>query len=413
LTANGWTLELNGTLLTNISYSNTSQVIVQNGSITTMSATPTPAGAASYIYYQLWGAPTGMTINGYTGAISASSVTGAPDEYAMMVRGTAWGGYTGVFELPITITVTTTATLSSATDTSTGETTGSGTVSTDRNAGTLYWSVRTTGSPLTAANIKTGTGAVVYGNQSVSGTGVQNISITGLTASTTYYVDYVHTYYTVNSNVVSGDGFTTDSGAPTLENYLYIDFGFTSPVVNAYGDYFAKVDHTKYTAGATQANLIDHTNTATTIDFTNVVAWTGEASNTSTRYNGVLDFLPAEVTRDAWYLTSASTMEIQLDVSGESGWAGKTYVVKGGGFRAFLGSQAAGNGEVSTDNYATYDTYSCAWDAIGGGADPNSAVQTWELPAVPNGSGIISIKWRKASGATEVENTWLGVFIYN
>jgi len=201
LTTNGWTLELNGTLLTNITYSNTGQEFDQGVAITNMTPTPTPVGSASYIYYQAWGLPAGLSINGYTGVISGTPTT--IDEYAVIVRGTAWDDYTGVYEVALTFDIT--------------------------------------------------------------------------------------------------------EAAPTLENYVYIDFGFTSPSVNAYGDYFAKVDHTKYTLAATQVNLIDHTNTATTIDFTNVVAWTGEASNTSTRYNGALDFLPADVTRDAFYLTSASS----------------------------------------------------------------------------------------------------------
>ena len=307
MVTNGWTIELNGILLTNIVYDNTGQTFTDGVAITTMTPTPTPIGAASYIYYQAWGLPTGLSINSYTGLI-----TGTPtviDEYAVTVRGTAWGDYTDDFEVALT--------------------------------------------------------------------------------------------------------FDVVSGAPTLENYVYIDFGFTTPAVNTYGDYFAKVAHTKYTAGATELNLIDHTNTATTIDFTNVVAWTGEASSTTSRYNGALDFLPAEVTIDAFYLTGATTMEIQLDVSGEADWATKTYVVKGGGFRAFLGSEAAGMAEVSTDGFSTMDTYSCAWDAIGGGADPNSAAQTYELPAVPNGSGIISIEYRKAAGATEVECAWLLLETYN
>jgi len=306
LTTNGWTLELNGTLLTNITYSNTGQEFDQGVAITNMTPTPTPAGAASYIYYQAWGLPAGLSINGYTGVISGTPTT--IDEYAVIVQGTAWDDYTGVYEVALTFDIT--------------------------------------------------------------------------------------------------------EVAPTLENYVYIDFGFTSPSVNAYGDYFAKVDHTKYTLAATQANLIDHTNTATTIDFTNVVAWTGEASNTSTRYNGALDFLPADVTRDAFYLTSASTMEIILDVSGETDWATKTYILKGGGFRAFLGSQAAGTGEVSVDNFATMDTYICAWDAIGGGADPNSPTQTFELVPIPI-AGLISLKLKKAAGASEIDLAWLKLEIYN
>jgi hypothetical protein len=251
-----------------ISYDNTGQVFNSGSAITNMTPTPDPIGALNFIYYQAWGLPTGLSINSYTGVISGTPTT--VDEYAVVVRGTFWGAYTGY------------------TDTS------------------------------------------------------------------------------LNFNVVSG--------SPTIENYLYVDTGFTTPPTNTYGDYFNHFDNTKYTAGQSLLNLVDEANAATGIDLTNVAAWDGESNSTGTGYSGALDFLPAETTRDRFYLTSASTMELQFDVSGYTGWASKTYKVYGGGFRQFLGSEAAGAAEASTDNYSTQYDWSCAYDEIVGGADPADTV---------------------------------------
>jgi hypothetical protein len=193
---------------------------------------------------------------------------------------------------------------------------------------------------------------------------------------------------------------------------LYIDTGFTAPTVNSYGDYFNHFDHTKYTAGQSITNMVDEANVATGINLTNVVAWDGESNSTGTGYNGALDFLPAETTRDRFVLTSTNTMELQFDVSGYTDWASKTYKIYGGGFRQFLGSESGGAGESSTDNYSTQYDWSCAFDAMGG-ADPSDTAQTFDLDAVPNGSGIISLKIRKAVGATEVDLCWLKLEIYS
>ena len=97
--------------------------------------------------------------------------------------------------------------LSSPTGTKTGSTTADGTVSTDEGNGTLYF-IATTNATETAAIIKAGS------SQSVTATGTQNVSFTGLTASTTYYAHYVQDDAASNeSNVVVSASFITDAAS--------------------------------------------------------------------------------------------------------------------------------------------------------------------------------------------------------
>ena len=109
-------------------------------------------------------------------------------------------------------------TLTSPTGTSTGATTASGTVTTDEANGTLY---------RMASTNATETAAVVVAaalSQTVTATGVQNVTFTGLTASTTYYAHYVHDDAATNRSArVSSASFTTatpDTTAPTLTGSL-------------------------------------------------------------------------------------------------------------------------------------------------------------------------------------------------
>jgi hypothetical protein len=108
---------------------------------------------------------------------------------------------------------TTAPVLSSPTATATGPTTASGTVSTDEGNGTLYFLMSTNATEL-AATVK------AAGSQAVAGTGVQNVTFTGLTASTNYYAHYVHTDAATNdSDRVSSAQITTptpDTTAPVL-----------------------------------------------------------------------------------------------------------------------------------------------------------------------------------------------------
>lgn len=103
---------------------------------------------------------------------------------------------------------TTPPTLTSPTATATGQTTASGSVTTDEGNGTLYY-LASANSTESAATVKGG------GSQAVTGTGVQNVSFTSLTAETSYYPHYVHVDAADNeSNVASGSQFTTDAPPP-------------------------------------------------------------------------------------------------------------------------------------------------------------------------------------------------------
>lgn len=112
----------------------------------------------------------------------------------------------------------TAAVLSSPTGTETSDTTASGTVSTDTAAGTLYF-YTTTNASETANDIRTN-----GDSQTVTATGVQNVSVTGLTASTTYYIHYLQDNG-VDSNVVSSASFTTDASPDVTPPVLSLPTG--------------------------------------------------------------------------------------------------------------------------------------------------------------------------------------------
>jgi hypothetical protein len=109
--------------------------------------------------------------------------------------------------------------LTNPVDDNAGSTDGALTVDTDEGNGTLYWVISTSSSAPSKAQVKagqmhTGSAAADSGSQAVSGTGTQTISgESGLTESTTYYAHFMHEDSSTNqSDVVSGNGFTTDAG---------------------------------------------------------------------------------------------------------------------------------------------------------------------------------------------------------
>ena len=94
------------------------------------------------------------------------------------------------------------------TGTATGATTASGTVTTDTGDGTIYY--------LASVNASEPSGTIKAGSsQPVTTAGSQNVSVSGLTASTAYYLHYIHTSAgALDSNVVSSAQFTTDAAVP-------------------------------------------------------------------------------------------------------------------------------------------------------------------------------------------------------
>lgn len=94
-------------------------------------------------------------------------------------------------------------TLTGATATATSSTTASGAVTTNEANGTLYW-LASANSTETAATVKAAQ------SQAVSVTGEQTVSASGLTASTTYYMHFVHRDAADNdSTVASTASFAT------------------------------------------------------------------------------------------------------------------------------------------------------------------------------------------------------------
>lgn len=126
---------------------------------------------------------------------------------------------------------TTAPTLSSPTGTQTGSTTGTSTVSTNEANGTIYAFLSTSATPPTAANLKTGTGAVSSASQAVSATGVQTVNWVGLTASTTYYTHWLHRDAAGNdSAIVSGAGFTPAGATITAPILTQTSTAGTNPL---------------------------------------------------------------------------------------------------------------------------------------------------------------------------------------
>lgn len=121
-----------------------------------------------------------------------------------------------VIVLPISVGGgdTTAPVLSSPTGTATGSTTATVGATTDEANGTQYAYVSTSATPPSGADLKAGTGAVWAGSITISSTGANTHSATGLTASTDYYAHLIHTDAAANdSNIVTSAQFTTSAPA--------------------------------------------------------------------------------------------------------------------------------------------------------------------------------------------------------
>ena len=108
---------------------------------------------------------------------------------------------------------TTAPVLTSPTGTQTGSTTATGTVSTNEANGTLYWLTNTSATATDAA-IK------AANSQPVTASGVQNVTSSGLTASTVYYNHFLHRDAAGNDSTRSTSAsFTTAApGGPVTGN---------------------------------------------------------------------------------------------------------------------------------------------------------------------------------------------------
>lgn len=174
-------------------------------------------------------------VDGWTLQTQASSLTGYGGRTLTMTS-TAQGG-----AHPITRVAG--PALSSPTIsgvTATGATPG---ITTDTASGTLYLVLNTVNTAPTAAQVKAGqnnTGAAAPSNsQAITTTGAKTATMSGLSASTTYYPFWVHTNgSSVDSSVTAGTSFTTSAAAATAVT-------MTGPSSGAVG-----VASTNFTIGA-------------------------------------------------------------------------------------------------------------------------------------------------------------------
>ena len=110
-------------------------------------------------------------------------------------------------------------TLTSASASATGATTASGSVTTNEANGTLYWLV-SSNPTATVAQVKAGF------SQVVTSAGVKTVTLSGLTASTNYYLHFVHTDAAGHDSAVASPAmFTTsapsgDTTNPTLSGVV-------------------------------------------------------------------------------------------------------------------------------------------------------------------------------------------------
>jgi hypothetical protein len=151
------------------------------------------------------------------------------------------------------------ATLTSPTDTASGHNTADLSVTSALSSGTLYWYVSTSATPPSADDLIDGAGAVAFGSQTVSASGVQSIEATGLTADTEQFAHFLHVRTNgQRSAIVSGNGFTTDpvpsTGSielvvHTVARYTGASTGATTDPINTSDADFLVISISGYTGG--------------------------------------------------------------------------------------------------------------------------------------------------------------------
>jgi hypothetical protein len=148
----------------------------------------------------------------------------------------------GAYEL---VTDFTAPTLTSPTGTATGPTTATGTVSTNESNGTLFYLVNTSPTATVAA-VKAGS------SKAVTAAGTQNVSIVGLTASTVYYLHYVHVDSANNTSTVYDSAAFTTSPPPDVTAPV-----LTSPTATVTGSSTATGSVTSDEGAGTLFYLVD------------------------------------------------------------------------------------------------------------------------------------------------------------
>lgn len=196
----------------------TTEIVLQNGGTRTVLYSATLSWATNdTVDIEVEGSTirackNGTPLGGSWTVTDTTLTTGKPGVVASgasVIFGDDWVGG------DVTAADTTAPTLTSPTGTKTGSTTASGTVSTDEANGTLY-RYASTNATESAATVK-----AAALTTTVTATGSQAVTFTGLTPNTTYYAHYVHTDASANDSTrVSSASFTTDPSGDTTAPVL-------------------------------------------------------------------------------------------------------------------------------------------------------------------------------------------------
>lgn len=185
---------------------------------------------------------------------------------------------------------TTAPILTFPTGTATGSTTANGSVTTNEGNGTLY-RLASTNATESAATIK-----AAALTTTVTATGAQAVSFTGLTPATTYYTHFVHVDAALNESFVADApvSFTTSGGTATLTS---------SALKDNTGTLHLSAPFEAFVLDATTGALVLRKTGLTSHASTGVVTFADAALTASTTY------------RVAWRQTTTGAQGIELLVA--------------------------------------------------------------------------------------------------
>ena len=274
-------------------------------------------------------------------------------------------------------------TLSSPTATAASDTTATGTVTTDEANGTLFYLVSESAVVSQSNVISLGE------SQAVSATGVQNVSVSALTASTDYYMHYVHRDAAGNNSTVSVSAQFTTEAAPVVAPTGSVTFGtptITDTTISQPTSY-AGSDATGFERRIDGGAWVSYTSPIDLASLTAETAYLIEARATNSAGAGPT----ASVTRTtsaAPVVAPTGTVSLGTPTITETSITQPT---------SYAGSDATGF-EYSTDNGNTWTTYTSPVELTGltGGTSINFQFRATNSA----GAGPITYATRTTSAAT-------------
>ncbi len=126
-----------------------------------------------------------------TETFAATGLSASTTYYTYFIHNNT-GGDSNILESGSWATTAAPPVLSLPTETDITQTTATIGCTTDVATGTLYAYVSTSATPPSSADLKSGLGAVWFGNSVSPGIGTETFAVTGLSASTTYYSYFIH-----------------------------------------------------------------------------------------------------------------------------------------------------------------------------------------------------------------------------